>query len=562
MNGQSWDSSIAASPHARFFPHAAENFKLTFRPVSNIFSLNSQTPAWLRQKGKTMILIIDFGSQYNQLIARRVRECRVYCQIAPPDTDLETIRKMGPEGIILSGGPGSIYEKNSPKTDPGIFNLGIPVLGICYGMQFMVHALGGSVKKTTKREYGFAELTVKRTVGIFDGVKKNSSCWMSHGDSIIKLPGGFTVTASTENTKIAATANRKKRLFGLQFHPEVEHTPQGKKMLRNFLFDICGCRRSWTMKSFSKEAVSEIKAAVGSKKVVLGLSGGVDSSVTAVLIHQAIGKKLTCIFVDNGLLRKDEANKLKYTLKQHLHINIRFVNAAGQFLKALKGVRDPEKKRKIIGKIFMDVFEAESKEIKGAEFLAQGTLYPDVIESVSAFGGPTSVIKSHHNVGGLPKKMKLKLIEPLKYLFKDEVRVLGTQLGLPDELVWRQPFPGPGLAIRIIGEITRKRLTMLREVDDILLEEIRNNGYYKKLWQSFAVLLPIKSVGVMGDKRTYENIVAVRAVTSKDAMTADWARLPHAFLALISNRIINEVTGVNRVVYDISSKPPSTIEWE
>jgi GMP synthase (glutamine-hydrolysing) len=429
-------------------------------------------------------------------------------------------------------------------------------------MQFMVDALGGNVKHAGKREYGFAQLTIRQKKGLFESVPKSTDCWMSHGDSTEKLPKGFTITASTPNTKIAATAYAKKKLYGLQFHPEVEHTPKGKAMLRSFLFDVCGCRRSWTMSSFAKDAVSEIRENVKDKKVILGLSGGVDSSVTAVLIHKAVGRNLTCIFVDNGVLRKNEAEKLKTVLKQHLHINIRFVKAGKRFLTALKGVTDPEKKRKIIGRIFMEVFEAEAKKIKGAEYLAQGTLYPDIIESQSAFGGPTSVIKSHHNVGGLPKKMKLKLVEPLKYLFKDEVRLLGKTLGLPDELVWRQPFPGPGLAIRIIGEITRKRLTVLREVDDLLLEEIKKNGYYRKLWQSFAVLLPLKSVGVMGDKRTYENIVAIRAVTSKDAMTADWARLPHKLLGILSNRIINEVNGVNRVVYDISSKPPSTIEWE
>lgn len=385
---------------------------------------------------------------------------------------------------------------------------------------------------------------------------------MSHGDSIAKLPRGFKTTASTDNTKIAAMVHPKKHLYGLQFHPEVHHTPKGKRMLRNFLFDVCACKHTWTMKSYAQESVAQIKTVVKDKKLILGLSGGVDSSVTALLIHEAIGKNLTCIFVDNGLLRKDEGSKLKKTLKQHLNINIRFVSAKNKFLKALSGVTDPEKKRKIIGKVFMDVFEAEAKKIKGAEFLAQGTLYPDIIESQSAFGGPTSVIKSHHNVGGLPKNMKLKLVEPLKYLFKDEVRLLGKELGLDEDLIWRQPFPGPGLAIRIIGEITRKHLFVLREVDDILLEEIKNSGYYKKLWQSFAVLLPIKSVGVMGDQRTYENIVAIRAVSSKDAMTADWARLPHKLLGKISNRIINEVGGVNRVVYDISSKPPSTIEWE
>ena len=509
-----------------------------------------------------MILIIDFGSQYNQLIARRVRESRVYCQIESPNVSIDYIKKLNPKGIILSGGPSSIYEKHSPRINKAVFDLGIPVLGICYGMQFMIGALGGTVKRADKREYGFAALFIKNHVDLFNGVNKKTKCWMSHGDSIVKLPRGFKTTASTENTNIAATVNSKKCLYGLQFHPEVHHTSQGKKMLRNFIFQVCGCKRTWTMKSFAKDSINQIKETVKDKKVILGISGGVDSSVAALLFHKAVGKNLTCIFVDNGLLRKDEAKKVKQTLKQHLHINIRFVSSTTRFLKGLAGVSDPEKKRKIIGGIFMEVFEAEAKKIKGADFLAQGTLYPDVIESISAFGGPTSVIKSHHNVGGLPKKMKLKLVEPLRYLFKDEVRFLGKELGLPDELIWRQPFPGPGLAIRIIGEITQRRLSILREVDAVLLEEIKKNRYYKRLWQSFAVLLPIKSVGVMGDKRTYENIVAVRAVTSKDAMTADWAKLPHKLLGKISNRIINEVNGVNRVVYDISSKPPSTVEWE
>lgn len=509
-----------------------------------------------------MILIVDFGSQFNQLIARRVRESRIYCQIAPPAITIQDIQKLNPEGIILSGGPSSIYEKNSPKVDEKIFDLNIPILGICYGMQFMIHNMGGDVKRAEKREYGFAELRIKKQEGLFASVDSKTSCWMSHGDSIKSIPKGFSITASTENTPIAAVENRKKRFFGLQFHPEVHHTPKGKKMLQNFLVDICKCRQNWTMKNFARNAISEIQETVGDKKVILGLSGGVDSSVTAMLLHQAIGNNLTCIFVDNGLLRKNEAEKLKKTFGRHLKINIRFVNAGGKFLKALAKVADPEKKRKIIGKVFMDVFEAEAKKIQDAEFLAQGTLYPDIIESQSAFGGPTSVIKSHHNVGGLPEKMKLKLVEPLKFLFKDEVRLLGKALLLEDEMIWRQPFPGPGLAIRIIGEITPKRLSILKEVDAALLEEIRAAGYYRKLWQSFAVLLPLKSVGIMGDQRTYENIVAIRAVTSKDAMTADWAKLPHKLLGKISNRIINEVQGVNRVVYDISSKPPSTIEWE
>ncbi len=509
-----------------------------------------------------MILIVDFGSQFNQLIARRVRECGVYCIIEPPTLPMARIEELRPEGIILSGGPSSIYEPNSPRIDARIFELGIPVLGICYGMQFMVDALGGRVKQAQKREYGFAELEAIRTDDLFQKIPPLSQVWMSHGDSITRLPDGFEVTAVTANTPFAAMADNRRRFYGLQFHPEVVHTSKGKQILHNFLFQVCACKRSWTMKGFARQAVEEIRHRVSDRKVILGLSGGVDSTVTAMLIHKAIGANLTCIFVDNGLLRKDEALKLRKTFKEHLHINIRFVDASRQFLKALDKVTDPEKKRKIIGKVFVDIFEAEAKKIKGADFLAQGTLYPDVIESRSAFGGPTAVIKSHHNVGGLPKRMKLKLIEPLQYLFKDEVRRLGIQLGLDPDLVWRQPFPGPGLAIRILGAVTAARLNVLREVDAVLLEEIRAAGYYRKLWQSFAVLLPLKSVGIMGDSRTYEDIVAVRAVTSKDAMTADWAKLPHRLLGRISNRIINEVRGVNRVVYDISSKPPSTIEWE
>jgi len=509
-----------------------------------------------------MILIIDFGSQFNQLIARRVRECHVYCQIEPPTISCEQVKQLAPEGIILSGGPSSIYASRSPKIDPAILDLGIPVLGICYGLQYMVHVLGGQVARSDRREYGFAEFQLKKDDGLFKGVAKRTTCWMSHGDSITKLPSGFTITGSTENTRIAAASNPRRKLYGLQFHPEVEHTPQGKTIIHNFLYELCHCRRSWTMQSFAARTIEEIRTRVGGKKVILGLSGGVDSSVAALLIHRAVGRNLTCIFVDNGLLRKDEAQKLKSVFKQNLKINIRFVKASRLFQKALKNIEDPERKRKIIGKLFMDVFEAEAQKIKEADFLAQGTLYPDIIESQSAFGGPTSIIKSHHNVGGLPKKMKLKLVEPLKFLFKDEVRKLGQTLGLPDDMTWRQPFPGPGLAIRIIGSVTAKRLKILREADDLLMQEIKAAGYYKKLWQSFAVLLPLKSVGVMGDMRTYENIIAVRAVTSKDAMTADWARLPHKLLNRISNRIINEVDGVNRVVYDISSKPPGTIEWE
>ena len=509
-----------------------------------------------------MILIIDFGSQYNQLIARRVREHSIYCQIEPPDLDMEKIRELKPEGIILSGGPASIYEKNSPKADPGIFALGVPVLGICYGLQFMAGTLGGQVISAEKREYGFAELAIRKAEGIFSGVGETTKCWMSHGDTIGALPPGFRITASTPNTPVAAAEDPSRRFYGLQFHPEVVHTPEGKKMLENFLLRICRCEKSWTMKSFAKETIAEIRAQVDEGKVILGLSGGVDSSVAAVLLHRAIGRQLTCVFVDNGVLREGEAKKVQEVYRRHLHLNIRFVRAKKIFLDRLKGVEDPEKKRKIIGRTFIEIFEKEARSIKGVAFLAQGTLYPDIIESRSAFGGPSAVIKSHHNVGGLPKKMNLRLVEPLKHLFKDEVRLLGKELGMPEEMVWRQPFPGPGLAIRIIGDVTEKRLSVLRKADVILQDEIRAANLYRNLWQSFAVLLPIKSVGIMGDQRTYENILAIRAVTSDDAMTADWAKLPHDLLGHISNRIINEVRGVNRVVYDISSKPPSTIEWE
>jgi GMP synthase (glutamine-hydrolysing) len=509
-----------------------------------------------------LILIIDFGSQYNQLIARRVREEHVYCQIEPPGMDIARIRELQPEGIILSGGPASIYERGSPRADRGIFDLNIPVLGICYGMQYMVDTLGGEVIRADKREYGFAELAIGDASGIFFGMDRNTRCWMSHGDSIGRLPAGFKTTASTPNTENAAIENLAKRFFGLQFHPEVVHTPEGKRMLANFLFRVCNCKKNWTMKSFIRDATREIQAIVGDGHVILGLSGGVDSSVAALLLHQAVGDRLTCIFVDNGLLRKDEAKRVRDLFKRHFRMNARFVDAKHQFLERLKGVSDPEKKRKIIGRVFIKVFEKEAHHIKGARFLVQGTLYPDLIESRSAFGGPSAVIKSHHNVGGLPKKMNLTLIEPLKHLFKDEVRILGKELGLPDDLIWRQPFPGPGLAVRIIGDVTPPRLSILRNVDAVLLEEIRSHNLYRKLWQSFAVLLPLKSVGIMGDQRTYEYIVAIRAVTSDDAMTADWAKLPHDLLGRISSRIINEVRGVNRVVYDISSKPPSTIEWE
>ncbi len=510
-----------------------------------------------------MILIIDFGSQFNQLIARRVREHEVFCQIIPPAMlTPDYIEDLKPEGIILSGGPCSIYEDHSPKIDKSVFDLGIPILGICYGLQFMIDTLGGSVARSDKREYGFAELNVKQQSDVLKGIDDKTQCWMSHGDSIKELPEGFTITAFTANTPVAATANPEKNFYGLQFHPEVEHTVLGQQMLANFVFDICGCEKKWTMESFAKTTIEEIKKTVGDKKAILGLSGGVDSSVAALLIHKAIGKNLTCIYVDNGLMRKNESVNLKETLTRHLDMNIKFIDASDDFLIPLEGVTDPEKKRKIIGNVFIDVFDRESAKIEDAEYLGQGTLYPDIIESQSVFGGPSDIIKSHHNVGGLPEDMKLKLIEPLKFLFKDEVRQLGSEIGLPEDLVWRQPFPGPGLGIRIMGEITRKRLEVLRNADAILLEEIKAAGYYNKVWQSFAVLLPIKSVGVMGDKRTYENAIVIRAVTSKDAMTADWAKIPYDVLGKISNRIINEVDGVNRVTLDITSKPPGTIEWE
>ncbi len=509
-----------------------------------------------------MIIVIDFGSQFNQLIARRVRENDVYCQVEPASISIDRLKDLDPQGIILSGGPSSIYEDNSPRIDKSLFDLGIPILGICYGMHYMVNILGGKIKKTAKREYGFATLDIKDPEPLFKNMDTGFQCWMSHGDSAIELPDDFVTTASTDNTAIAAIANHEKKLYGLQLHPEVEHSINGSLMIRHFVFDVCNCQKNWTMKSFCDGAISQIKETVGDKKVIMGLSGGVDSSVAATLIHKAIGKNLFCIFVDNGLLRKNEKKGLEKNLISNLDLNIKFVDEKNKFLTALKDVTDPEKKRKITGRLFIEVFESEANKIEGAQFLGQGTLYPDIIESKSAFGGPTSIIKSHHNVGGLPEKMKLKLIEPLQLLFKDEVRKLGAQLGINGDLIWRQPFPGPGLAIRIMGAITFARLDVLREADAILLEEIKKAGLYRKLWQSFAVLLPVKSVGVMGDKRTFANCIAIRAVTSNDAMTADWAKLPHDLLGKISNRIINEVENINRIVFDITSKPPGTIEWE
>ncbi|HZV47779.1 MAG TPA: glutamine-hydrolyzing GMP synthase [Thermodesulfovibrionales bacterium] len=507
------------------------------------------------------ILVLDFGSQYTQLIARRVRENRVYSEIFPYNAPIGKILHFKPKGIILSGGPSSIYDRGAPIPDLKVFELNIPVLGICYGMQLMAHCLGGRVAKARKREYGQAELIINHKADIFDGIPKKTTVWMSHGDRIERNPAHFQPIAHTDNSPVAAMANGSRRFYALQFHPEVVHTPQGKKIIRNFVFRICGCKPAWTMKSFIETTTREIQRKTGNKKVVCGISGGVDSTVTAVLVYKAIGRQLTCIFVDNGVLRAGEARKVEETLRKHFHMNIDCVDASERFLKKLKGITDPEKKRKIIGNEFIRVFEEEAKKMQGVEFLAQGTLYPDVIESIS-FKGPSATIKSHHNVGGLLKRMKLKLIEPLRELFKDEVRILGKDLLIPEEIINRHPFPGPGLAIRIIGEVTQERCDILRKADTIVLDEIKNAGLYTKLWQAFAVLLPVKSVGVMGDERTYENVIAVRAVNSLDGMTADWARIPHEVMGKISNRIINEVRGVNRVVYDISSKPPSTIEWE
>jgi len=507
------------------------------------------------------ILVLDFGSQYTQLIARRIRENRVYSEIYPFNASLDKIMSFRPQGIFLSGGPSSVYDSGAPLLDARVFALGIPILGICYGMQLMAHALGGRVAKAQRREYGRAELVVDDDADLLARIPKDSVAWMSHGDRIERPPKGFVRIAHTDNSPIAAMADRKRSFYALQFHPEVVHTVHGKKIIKNFLFKICGCKPTWTMKSFIETAKREIKTLTGERQVVCGISGGVDSSVTAVLVHEAIGDALTCIFVDNGLLRAGEAKKVEHTLRKSFHMNIRCVDSSSRFLTRLRGVTDPERKRKIIGNEFIRVFEEEAAKIKNAGFLAQGTLYPDVIESTS-FKGPSATIKSHHNVGGLLKKMKLKLVEPLRELFKDEVRLLGKELGMPDEIIHRHPFPGPGLAIRCIGDITKERLEILRKADTIVLEEIKKAGLYGSLWQAFAVLLPVKTVGVMGDSRTYDNVIAVRCVESVDGMTADWSKVPYNLLERVSGRIINEVKGVNRVVYDITSKPPGTIEWE
>jgi len=514
------------------------------------------------------VLVLDFGSQYTQLIARRVREAKVYCEIFPYNAGLDRVKAFNPKGIILSGGPSSVYDAGAPLIGKEHLELGVPVLGICYGMQLMTHLMGGEVARAAKREYGRAELAIDDESDLLASVggtgegtsDSHTVVWMSHGDRIERMPPGFAPVAHTDNSPTAAMADKARRFYGVQFHPEVAHTPQGFQILKNFLFGICGCTPSWNMGSFIEYSVGVIREQVGDRQVICALSGGVDSTVAAAIVHRAVGDQLTCIFVNNGVLRKGEAGRVRETFST-MGLNLKYVDASEVFLSRLAGVEDPEKKRKIIGNTFIEVFDSEARMIEGADFLAQGTLYPDVIESVS-FKGPSAVIKSHHNVGGLPEKMKLRLVEPLRELFKDEVRELGSELGLPDDIIWRQPFPGPGLAIRILGDVSVERLNILREADAIVLEEIKRAGLYREIWQSFAVLLPIKTVGVMGDERTYENVVALRAVNSKDGMTADWVHLPYELLGLISNRIINEIKGVNRVCYDISSKPPSTIEWE
>jgi GMP synthase (glutamine-hydrolysing) len=515
----------------------------------------------LRDYHQEIVVILDFGSQYTQLIARKVRELGVYCEIFPYNISPRKVKAIKPTGLILSGGPKSVNDSDAPVIDPGLFAIGVPILGICYGIQLIAKLHGGEVQRSGKREYGRAHLCLDFNDGLLEGMEENDTIWMSHGDAIIRMPAGFSALAHSENSPYAAIRNKEGSIYGVQFHPEVYHTPKGKTILKNFLYNICKAKGLFSTKSFIEMTTERIREEVGDGKVVCGLSGGVDSSVVAALIHRAIGDRLTCVFVNNGVLRKNEGQEVLDLFKDRLHLNLKYVDGTDRFLAVLKGVRDPERKRKRIGRLFIQVFEEEARSLGKVEFLAQGTLYPDVIESVS-FKGPSATIKSHHNVGGLPKRMNLKLIEPLRELFKDEVRTVGKELGLPVHVVQRQPFPGPGLAIRIIGEVTPERVAMLQDADWIIRDEIERKPEFSHIWQSFAILIPIKTVGVMGDERTYAHVIALRIVESLDGMTADWSRVPYDVLDVVSRRIINEVPGVNRVVLDISSKPPSTIEWE